>query len=67
MQPAPITDVAASVNSSVGIQDLFVPTGAGRSDSVGVSGNRCGIDREEQNGTGPPLTCEREDAVVGVV
>ena len=66
VHPAPITDVATSVDSSVGIQDLFVPTGAGRSDSVGVSGNRCGIHRKEQSGTGPPLTCERENAVVGV-
>jgi len=64
---SPITDVATSVDSSVGIQDLFVPTLARCSYSVGVSGNRCGIHREEQGGSGPPLSCEREDAVVGVV
>ena len=64
---SPITDVATSVDSSVRIQDLLVPTLTRCSDSVGVSGNRCGINREEQSGTGPPLTYEREDAVVGVV
>ena len=67
VHPAPITDVATSVDSSVGIQDLLVPTLARCSYSVDVSGNRCGIHREEQSGTGPPLTYEREAAVVGVV
>ena len=67
MHPAPITDVATSVDSGVGIQDLFVPTLARCSYSIGVSGNRCGIHREEQSGTGLPLTSEREDAVIGVV
>src|SRR5260370_7572917 len=67
VHPAPITDVATSVDSGVGIQDFFVPTLARCSYSVGVSGNRCGIHREEHSGTGPPLTQEREDAVVGVV
>ena len=67
VHPAPITDVATSVDSGVGIQDFFVPTLARCSYSVGVSGNRCGIHREEQSGTGPPLTYEREAAVVGVV
>ena len=67
VHPTPITDVTTSVDSSIAIQDLFVPTGAGRSSSVGVSGNRCGIHREEQSGTGPPFTDEGEDAVVGVV
>ena len=67
VHPTPITDVATSVDSSVGIQDLFVPTGAGRSDSVGVSGNRGGIDREEQSGTGLPFAYECEDTVIGVV
>ena len=67
MHSAPITDVATSVDSSVGIQDLFVPALARSSYPVGVSGNGCGIHREEQNGTGPRLTYEREDAVVGVV
>ena len=62
----PITNVATSVDSSVGIQDLFVPTRARCSYSVRVSRNRCGIHRKEQSGTGPPLTCERENAVVGV-
>ena len=52
---SPITDVATSVDSSVRIQDLLVPTLTRCSDSVGVSGNRCGVHREEQSGTGPPL------------
>src|ERR1700750_1472848 len=64
---APIADVAASVDSSVGIQDFFVPTLARCSYSVCVPGNRCGIHREEHRGPGPRLTQEREDAVVGVV
>src|SRR5438034_11265673 len=64
---APITDVATSVDCSVGIQDFFVPTLARCSYSVCVSGNRCGIHREEHSGTGPRLTQEREDAVVGIV
>src|SRR5260370_5593081 len=63
----PIADVAPDIDSSIGIQTLFVPTLARCSYPVGVSGNRCGIHREEQNGTGPPLTYESEDAVVGVV
>src|ERR1700731_4648731 len=66
VHPAPIADVATSVDSSVGIQDLFVPTLARCSYSVGVSGNRCGIHSKEQSGTGLCLTCECEDAVVGV-
>ena len=67
MHPTPITDVATSVDSSVGIQDLFVPTLAGCSDTVGVPRNRRGIHREEQSGTGLPPTDEGEDAVLGVV
>jgi hypothetical protein len=67
VHPAPITDVAASVDSSVGIQDLFVPTRARRSYSVGVSGNRCRVHREKQSGTGLRLTQEGKDAVVSVV
>src|ERR1700736_4277929 len=67
VHPAPIADVATSVDPSVGVQDLFVPTLARCSYSVGVSGNRCGIHREEQSGTGLRLTEEREDAVIGVV
>src|ERR1700693_3287707 len=63
----PITDVATSIKFSVGIQDFLVPTLARCSYSVCVSGNRCGIHREEHSGAGPPLTQEREDAVVGVV
>ena len=51
VHPAPVTDVATFVDCSVGIQDLFVPTGTGRSDSIGVSRNRCGIHREKQSGT----------------
>jgi len=62
----PIANVATSVDSSVGIQDLFVPTRARCSNSVGMSRNRCGIHSKEQSGTGLCLTCEREDAVVGV-
>src|SRR5271157_4180709 len=67
VHPAPITDVATSVDSGVGIQDLFVPTLARCSYSIGMSGNRCGIHREEQSGTGLRLTQEGKDAVVGVV
>ena len=67
MHPAPIANIATSVNPGVSIQNLFVPTVAGCSYSVGVSGNRGGIDREEQSGTGPPLAYEREDTVIGVV
>ncbi len=43
---ARITDVATSVDSSVSVQDLFVPTIARCSDPVAVSGNRCA---ERQN------------------
>src|SRR5208283_1019997 len=66
VRPAPITDVATSVDSSVGIQDLFVPTLPRCSYSVAVSRNRCGIHREEQSGTRLRLTQEREDALVRV-
>src|ERR1700731_3383933 len=62
----PISNVGTSVDSSVSIQDLFVPTRARWSYSVGVSRNRGGIHSKEQSGTGPPLTFEREDTVVGV-
>ena len=64
---APVADIAASVDTGVGIQDLFVPTFAGCSDSIGVSGNRCGVDRKEQSGTGLPFADEGEDTVVGIV
>jgi len=64
--PTPITDVATSVDSNIGIQELFVPTFPRCSYSVIVSGNRCGIHREEQSGTRLRLTQEREDALVRV-
>src|SRR5271154_4210408 len=66
MPPTPITDVATSVDSSIGIQQFFVPTLPRCSYSVSVSGNRCGIHREEQSGTRLRLTQERENALVGV-
>src|ERR1700688_549247 len=64
---SPITKIAASVNSSVGVQDLFVPTVSRRSDTVSMSGNRGRVDGEQQGGTGSPLADECENAVVGVV
>jgi len=64
--PTPIADVATSVDSSIGIQEFFVPTFPRCSYSVIVSGNRCGIHREEQSGTRLRLTQEREDALVRV-
>src|ERR1700737_1134548 len=67
MRAAPITDVATSVDSSVCVQDLFVPAVPGRSDAISVSGNRGSVDGEEQRGTGPPLTNEGENAVIGIV
>ena len=67
VQAAPVADVAASVDTGVGIQNFFVPTLTGRSNSIGVSGNRCGIDREENCRTGFPLADEGENAVIGIV
>src|ERR1700722_14881553 len=67
MQAPPVADVAASVDTGIGIQNFFVPTLTGRSNSIGVSGNRCGIAREENCRTGIPLGDEGENAVIGIV
>ena len=67
MQAPPVADVAASVDTGIGIQNFFVPTLTGRSNSIGVSGNRCGIDREENCRTGFPLADEGENAVINNV
>jgi hypothetical protein len=55
--------VATSLDSSVRVQDLSVPTLARCSHSIGVPRNRCGIYREEAQST--DVITARESSELG--
>ena len=65
--PPQLPMLPPAVDTGVGIQNFLVPTLAGRSDSIGVSGNRCGIDREEKCRTRFPLRTKVKMLLCGIV